>query len=87
MRVLWTARIGRIGPAASVGHHDPLLHVAPMSHELAGSVCLGGAGAPPGIPTRAEAARLLIMRGIEADKAKATAGEAKPAAEAPARKR
>lgn len=37
------------------------------------------------IPTRAEAARLLILRGIEADKA--AGGGAKPATEAPARKR
>ena len=28
MRVWWSAGIGRIRPAASVGHNNPLLHVA-----------------------------------------------------------
>jgi len=32
MRVWWSARIGRIRPATSVGHHNPLLHVASMLH-------------------------------------------------------
>lgn len=66
MRVLWTARIGRIGPAASVGHHDPLLHAASMLRRLAAAVSAATSLAaipfykPPEMPSRFNPCRALF---------------------------